>query len=176
MQVQNASIASELLQCHNVGMDGARRLGDLIKDSRMRQGMDQRELASLIGRDNSFISRLETGRISNTPDARTIHDLHKALRLSKTEMLRALGYLDEEAEIGDIQQHDDLASIPVPVLSLLRQIEDWPEWQIQYMIDATRNMMSIRSVIGEHVRSERLSTKQTVITSFGDQSKEEGSV
>jgi transcriptional regulator with XRE-family HTH domain len=86
-----------------LGMAGLGEFGALIRRARERNEMTGVELAQKMGKPHSFVVRMEGGKFSNPPDPADFDAFSKALRLSKEEMLRALGYLDEAAtDAGDV--------------------------------------------------------------------------
>ncbi len=77
-----------------LGMAGLQEFGALIKRARENLGMTGAELAIRLDRPHSFVVRIERGQNANPPDPQTFADLARILRISKGEMLMALGYLE----------------------------------------------------------------------------------
>jgi len=80
-----------LLDCaektHNKSMNESiiRRLGERVRELRRAKGLSSDKLAELIGREGSFIRRLETGRIKSIPE--DIEKIAQALGVSVAELL-----------------------------------------------------------------------------------------
>lgn len=70
-------------------------LEDLIKNSRLKKNLSQRALAKLMEVDNSYIAKLETGKI-NKPSESIIIKLAKVLDLDILELLEAANYKKHE--------------------------------------------------------------------------------
>ena len=67
----------------------------LIRNARERRGItNQAALGELIGRDQSFVSRLERGLMKELPTPETLRAIGDALGLTMPEMLEAAGYVD----------------------------------------------------------------------------------
>ncbi len=75
--------------------------GDLLRTVRRNAGISQRELASRVRLDFSYISKLENDRIP-PPAAETIVEICKALELPPEAMLAASGKLTPgiQASVG----------------------------------------------------------------------------
>lgn len=74
-------------------------LGDLVRHARDRQGWSQGELGVRIGRDGSYISRLETGRMKETPTPEDLRGLARHLGVTVPAMLAAAGYdVDDDCD------------------------------------------------------------------------------
>ncbi len=81
-----------LLNCakktHNNHMEKSqiiKRLGERVRELRKAKGLSSDKLAELIGREGSFIRRLETGRLKNIPE--DIEKIAQALGVSVAELL-----------------------------------------------------------------------------------------
>ena len=70
------------------------KLGNRIRRLRKLKGFSSDKLGELIGKDGSFIRRLETGKIKNIPDE--IENIAKILGVSVAELL---GDTEENEEI-----------------------------------------------------------------------------
>lgn len=68
------------------------RYGELIRATRTRLGMGSVELAQKLGRHQSFVSRIETGAIKETPQPEVLRAIAAALDLPMSVQLEALGY------------------------------------------------------------------------------------
>ncbi len=70
-----------------------KELGLLIKRRRETAGYtNQREFADLLGKAQSWVSRLESGATKETPSPEDMAVISQALGLSVLEMLQAAGY------------------------------------------------------------------------------------
>jgi transcriptional regulator with XRE-family HTH domain len=74
-------------------------LGPLVRTTRLRKGIRATDLAYQIGKDPSYLSKLERDLLKETPSPETIHALAEALGLSSDRLLKAMGYaIGEPAE------------------------------------------------------------------------------
>jgi len=71
-----------------------KRLGNKVRELRRVKGLSSDKLGELIGKDGSFIRRLEGGKIKNIPDE--IEDIAKVLGVSVVELL------------GDMEENDEI--------------------------------------------------------------------
>lgn len=77
-------------------------LGRIVRRERERRGMRGLDLAVAIGRDPSYVSRLERGTLKEIPAPDTLHALGQTLAISDARLLAALGYVTtESAETAD---------------------------------------------------------------------------
>lgn len=67
------------------------------------------ELAARLGKAQSFVSRLETGKVMETPGPDVLAALARELDVSVAEMLYALGYDLGEAPVPPRELPDDLS-------------------------------------------------------------------
>jgi transcriptional regulator with XRE-family HTH domain len=104
------------------GMD-KQRFGDMVKRARDRKGWRSIDLGAALGRDGSFVSRLETGTFKETPAPDVLAALREHLGLDETQMLRALGYLQEQSETAPEESPDDLRD---QLTAIVRQVR-WRE-------------------------------------------------
>lgn len=81
-----------------VTMSGMQTLGELVRAARQAKGWNQRQLSDALGRDTSYVSRLETDQAKETPTPESLDVLRRVLGLSNTRMLEALGYLKGPSE------------------------------------------------------------------------------
>ena len=88
-------------------MDGP-RFGELIKKARARQGVKTLDLAYRIGRQQSYVSKVESGAVREVPPPDVLIALSRELGISVGEQLAALGYPIDDAPVPD-QDAADLA-------------------------------------------------------------------
>ena len=75
--------------------------GKTLERIRRSKGMTQREVATTIGMDFSYFSRLENDRFDSKPTRETIDKIANALNCTEDErsqLLNAAGRIDEELE------------------------------------------------------------------------------
>lgn len=72
-------------------------LANLIRETRERKGLSQRQLSLLSGISNSEISRIEAGERKN-PSPDTLRALAKPLGLSYESLMMAAGYLTDTSK------------------------------------------------------------------------------
>lgn len=72
-------------------MDG-QKFGELIKRKRARAGVKTLDLAYRIGRQQSFISKVESGDIKETPPPSVLAGFEREIGASVMEQLQAMGY------------------------------------------------------------------------------------
>lgn len=63
------------------------RLGRIIRNLRKSQGMTQAQLAEEIGVDESYVSKIEKGRLSYTPSEETLRLIAHTLEADTLELL-----------------------------------------------------------------------------------------
>lgn len=84
-------------------------LGLLVKDARERRGyQNQSALARELGRDQSFVSRLERGVLKELPPPEVLRQLGDVIGLSMEDMLTAAGYLEKP------ERNDPPETITIP--------------------------------------------------------------
>lgn len=66
---------------------GAAKLGETIRRLRKDNGITQAQLAEAIGVDESYISKIETGRLPYTPSEETLRLLAQVLKADPLELL-----------------------------------------------------------------------------------------
>lgn len=76
---------------------GMERLGALIEAARERSGLKGYEVARRLGKQPSYVSRLENGDTKTLPPPHELRQIGQAIDLSVEEMLRAAGYIDDDA-------------------------------------------------------------------------------
>jgi transcriptional regulator with XRE-family HTH domain len=96
--------------------------GELVRGSRESQDIKSYQLAEMIGRRPSLISRIENGDYKETPPPDMIAGLSKALGIPQYRLLRAIGY-----DVGPASA-DGLADDPEmdELVSLLRRLKPGP--------------------------------------------------
>lgn len=67
--------------------EGSRILGELIRSLRKARGLTQAQLAEAIGVDESYISKIEKGKLSYTPSEETLRLLAQVLDADPLELL-----------------------------------------------------------------------------------------
>lgn len=72
------------------------RFGEYLKKMRERKGYSIRQLASYSGVSDSYLSQIETGK-SGVPKPAILRKLASPLGVDYKELLRAAGYLPDEA-------------------------------------------------------------------------------
>ena len=90
-------------------------LHTLVKQARERRGFrTQGELAVRIGRDTSYVSRLENGALKEIPQPELLRDLADALGYTVVDLLRAAGYdvdAPDTSEVITIRRDDPRARV-----------------------------------------------------------------
>lgn len=96
--MQHVPLSMLVVQSNIHGMN---KMGLLIRSARERKGWNQKQLADKIGKDSSYVSRLETGRTKETPPAEDLGSLSDVLGVTVLDMLTAAGYQLQETESED---------------------------------------------------------------------------
>jgi len=78
-------------------------LGTIVRRARLAKGLLGWQLAAAIGKNASFVTKLEHGEVKEVPPPRVLHALAEALDLSEADLLVAIGYV----------VHDEPAPVPV---------------------------------------------------------------
>lgn len=68
-------------------MSSPEKLGDQIRSARTKLGMTQAQLANKVGVVESYISKIEKGRLPYSPSAQTLRLLAKELELDPLDLL-----------------------------------------------------------------------------------------
>lgn len=71
------------------------KLGDFIKEKRKERNLSVWTLAALTGVSGSYISLIETGKITNFPSEELINKISKVFELNKKENDELYDYYDE---------------------------------------------------------------------------------
>lgn len=71
-------------------------LGKFVRAQRQLLNMTQDDLAEAIDRDQTYVSQLERGRVKSLPHPDFLLVLAKALKTTREDILRSLGYLNGE--------------------------------------------------------------------------------
>jgi transcriptional regulator with XRE-family HTH domain len=105
----------------NVGpMD---ELAALVKKARLGKGMRGIDLAAAIGKDPSYVTKLERTTLKEIPPPETVRALAEALGLSEARLVRAIGY-----RVGDVAPQDqgpfDKNTWQWVAVTRLRQMDD----------------------------------------------------
>ena len=100
---------------------GMERLGALIATARERSGLKGYELARRLGKQPSYVSRLEGGGMKTLPPPEELHRIGQAIGLSVDEMLRAAGY-----DVGGDETADALAAVYRRLDPSIRKMIDNP--------------------------------------------------
>lgn len=139
-------LVRQLSRHDNIGMAGMTDFGLLLKNRREALGLRQEDVASRIGRPNSFYARIEGGKNANPPSPDEFRELAGVLGLSQTEMVAAIGYIDPDTTGDD--------PIPATILRELRSINWSSSWKTEYMLDAIRGLRRMEEQIGRIIAEE----------------------
>ena len=99
-------------ETHNKHMKSSqiiKRLGERIRELRKKKGLSSDKLAELVGREGSFIRRLETGRFKNIPDE--IEKIAQALGVSVAELLSSPE--EKKSKLEEVEEITDVVLLPV---------------------------------------------------------------
>lgn len=106
-------------------------LGPLIRSTRERRGIRATDLAHAIGKDPSYLSKLERDLLKEIPPPDVIVALSKELSLPELRLVKALGFLATEQgdsnATGDPRLAEIAALFPViddDLLTVLRWIAE----------------------------------------------------
>lgn len=61
--------------------------GQRIRELRRQRGLTQRDLASRVGVDSTYLSKMENERLEHTPSIKTLQDLARALEVDELELM-----------------------------------------------------------------------------------------
>src|SRR5258705_2585173 len=108
-------------QAHNP--PSARTLGETIRDLRKANGLTQGDLAKEVGVDESYISKIETGRLSYTPSEETLRLTAKILGADALKLLSLAQRAPHELrDVADSQSAREFFKI---VSEQQLDTEDW---------------------------------------------------
>lgn len=106
---------------------GMRELGKVIEGARLRLGLQAYEVSNAVRMSPSWYSRLEAGKVANTPPPETLHALARVLRVPSAELLAALGYRLEDAPVTTMDLMDPERAELIRKLERVRLDEEgWP--------------------------------------------------
>lgn len=81
----------------------APRFASLIRRMRERHGLKSFQLAAKIGKQPSYVSRLENGTAKETPPPDVLEALSRELGVSVAEMLESIGYdIDAQPTVREL--------------------------------------------------------------------------
>jgi transcriptional regulator with XRE-family HTH domain len=82
-------------------------IGEYIKELRKKRGLTYAQLGELAGLSDSYISRIEKGKIK-TPSADTLGKLASHLGVTKQHLLERFGYIEPAVQIDEIDEIDEV--------------------------------------------------------------------
>ena len=113
-------------------MKGQENFGEVIKNSRKDKGLSQRKLASLIGIDFTYLSKLENNRVDYPPREDIIRSIAKNLDLNQEELIFLAGRIPErDSEL--LKQHYQSMAV------LFRRIRENPNFAEKVFSEATKS-------------------------------------
>jgi transcriptional regulator with XRE-family HTH domain len=71
-------------------------LGEMVRQSRIKRGLSQRQLGDRCGLDNTTISKIEVGTTKYPPRVETLETIAFALDLNVDELIAASGRVDQD--------------------------------------------------------------------------------
>lgn len=77
-------------------MNDHQRFGKLIEDGMRQRGYVGYQYAAMLGKPQSWLSRIMNGQYANPPTPEDMTALSETLGIPKRRMLEALGYIDPE--------------------------------------------------------------------------------
>lgn len=83
-------------------------IGPLVRQARERKGIRAADLAYQIGKDPSYLSKLERDLLKEIPEPSVILALSRALDIPERQLLRALGYLSSEPVVRPTYPSDEV--------------------------------------------------------------------
>jgi len=116
------------------------KLGSLIRGAREARGMTQAELANLIDKQTSYVSRTETGAKREMPTPEDLQAFSRALGVPVIAMMEAAGY-----PVGDRGDN----RIPDEVLAILHDLT-WDGVAINVIKQAARNARELQAYLSSH--------------------------
>ena len=98
MVIDATAIVNSAIRIDSWGM---KEFGKLVREAREQLGMRSYELADAIGKQRSYVSRLEAGELKETPPPDDLRRIRRTLNVSMRSLLVSLGYVDaDEPEPG----------------------------------------------------------------------------
>lgn len=92
--------------------------GEFVREKRLERGLTQRGLASALGVDFTYISKIETGSTMGLlPSARLLADMADVLGVHTDEMMNRAGKIDTR-KLMELAIHD------AAIAQILRSIQD----------------------------------------------------
>lgn len=132
---------------------GMNDLGKLVREARERQNMRSYELADAIGKQRSFVSRLESGELKETPSPEDLRAIGRTLGIPMRSLLVSLGYLDpDEPEPGVayvIREDDPRAAMLATLEGVAPALVASCTGMVALMLKAIRREQGEESVTGE---------------------------
>ena len=105
--------------------------GEVLKNARKDKGLSQRKLASLIGIDFTYLSKLENNRTDYPPREDVIRLLAQNLDLNEEELIFLAGRIPhQDSEL--LKQHYQLMP------ALFRRMRENPTFAEKLLSDATK--------------------------------------
>lgn len=86
-------------------------LGPLVRATREHKGIRAADLAYRIGKDPSFLSKLERDLLKEIPEPAVLHALADALGIPEPRLLEALGYRVREEPVAPPRVGPDRAAL-----------------------------------------------------------------
>lgn len=97
--------------------------GQILKDLRRSKSISQRELATAIGLDFSYISKIENDRLP-APSAKTIEKISEVLEVPKEILLARSGKLSDELKEA-LTSSPEAVKFLSEVSALNLSVNDW---------------------------------------------------
>lgn len=98
--------------------------GERLRKLRLQQGLNQRDLANQVGIDFTYLSKIETGKMS-PPSQETIRKLAKALDTDEDELLVLAGRVPDDVK--------DVVTRSRQLPAFLREIRDLDDDEIEQL-------------------------------------------
>lgn len=97
-------------------------LGPLVRKTREHKGIRAADLAFQIGKDPSYVSKLERDILKEIPDPGTLRLLSDALGIAELRLLEAIGYRVTE-DLPDALPYDSERATVIALAPTLREPE-----------------------------------------------------
>lgn len=134
------TIVNSAMPIHSLGM---KEFGKLVQHARDAKGMKSYELADAIGKQRSYMSRLEGGDIKETPPPETVRAICRVLGISMRSLVEALGYLDPEEMEPGIAYEVPAGSVRADLLDAL---QDAPDEVVRLLTRTAEGSMEILAI------------------------------